>query len=111
MSKANASLLLKAIRIVNQHHDLSDAIYDVRERHGGDDGFEGDSWHHPKVLEYSAAIDTLRAQGALDPLPEDPKTQERSALLAIVKTINLDGLPIAVLRELAELMPSPERSP
>lgn len=61
--------LLAAIRAVNQHHDLGDAVYEVRERHGSDDGFTGDSWTHPTVIAYSKAVEDLRDMGALDPLP------------------------------------------
>lgn len=100
-----AEKLRALIQTVNHYHNLGDAIYDVRSRHGSDDGFEGDSWQHPKVIAYGKAVEELASMGALTPLPEDPKAKERAELLAIVKTINLDGLPIAVLRELAELLP------
>jgi hypothetical protein len=66
--------LIAAIRMVNHYHNLSDAIYDVRERHGHDDGYTGDSWEHPKVLAFGKAVGELKALGALDPLPTKPTT-------------------------------------
>lgn len=54
----------KAIATIDRLHSLGDAIYDVRNRHGGDtvDGvpFTGSSWEHPIVGEYSDAVKVLQ---------------------------------------------------
>lgn len=67
--EARLERVLAAIRTVNEQHDLGDAIYDVRERFGGDpvDGqpFTGSSWEHPTVTRYNDAVTVLRDEGAL----------------------------------------------
>jgi hypothetical protein len=58
-----------AIATINRLHPLGDAIYDVRERFGAEDvegkPYEGNSWHHPKVKEYSDAVGVLKAEGLI----------------------------------------------
>jgi len=54
--------LESVIVVVNELHNLSDAIYDVRER-------EGEGWEGPKVKAYGEAISKLRAllkEGGID---------------------------------------------
>lgn len=54
-----------AIRTINEYHNLGDQVYDVRDNHGGDDGFTGNSWEHPKVKAYGEAVKTLVDEGVL----------------------------------------------
>lgn len=56
--------LLTAIRTVNKHHNLGDAVYDVRSSAAEKmpDGNES-SWNHPDVTEYSQAVLTLTRMG------------------------------------------------
>lgn len=55
-----------AIKTINTHHNLGDAVYDVRERHGGDKvkgrQFKGNSWEHPTVKAYSDAVGVLQKE-------------------------------------------------
>lgn len=61
--------IVVALRTVNEIHSLDDAVYDVRERRGGDDvdgqPYIGNSWEHPTVRRYSDAVTILREEGAL----------------------------------------------
>ena len=55
-----AAEVITAICVVNKHHNLGDAIYDVRARIYDDDpDYKGDSWEHPNVVEYSHAIEVV----------------------------------------------------
>lgn len=74
----NADKLIAAIRTINQHHNLGDAIYDVRERvTSRDPAYKGDSWQHPTVTEYSKALDTVAEEiggwGKPTPLVPTPR--------------------------------------
>lgn len=97
--------LIAAIRVVNHHHNLGDAVYNVRERHGADDGFDGDSWQHPKVIAYSVAVEQLRDMGALDPLPMDPKQAERAVLVNLIKSADFAAMSTTALQEIAAHLP------
>jgi len=55
-----AAEVITAISVVNKHHNLGDAIYDVRARIYDDDpGYKGNSWEHPNVAEYSHAVEVV----------------------------------------------------
>lgn len=56
-----------AIRTIDKHHNLGDAIYDVRSRavETMPDG-PSNSWEHPNVTAYSAACEALRNEGVID---------------------------------------------
>ena len=56
---------LAAITTINRLHDLGDATYAVRERAAEDPNCPDNSWEHPAVLEYSAAVNVLRQGGLL----------------------------------------------
>lgn len=59
----NAKKVAAALRTINRLHDLGDAIYNVRDRVvENDPKFNGNSWDHPTVKEYSDAVQTLRAE-------------------------------------------------
>lgn len=90
MSRVNPTVdaLIADIRIVNHYHNLGDAVYRVREYHGADDGYTGDSWQHPKVIEYSAAVERLRDMGALDPLPPKPITLRKLTATLIAEAFS-----------------------
>lgn len=45
--------LMSCIVVINELHNLGDAIYDVRER-------EGEGWEGPKVTAYGNALKKLR---------------------------------------------------
>lgn len=52
--------IIAAIRTINQHNNLGDAVYMVRDHAvETDPGYTGDSWHHPSVTAYSDAVQTL----------------------------------------------------
>lgn len=53
---AEVRRLRALIEIVNEAHNLGDAVYDVRER-------EGLGWDGPQVTAYTSAIAALRASG------------------------------------------------
>jgi hypothetical protein len=57
--------VLEAIRIINKHHNLGDAVYAVRERAAGDSSYKGDSWRHPNVTAYSDVVKVLHEEGVL----------------------------------------------
>ncbi len=52
--------VIKAIQIINKLHDLEDAVYDVRAALDFSDGFQGNSWDHPRVIAYSDAVKILK---------------------------------------------------
>jgi hypothetical protein len=58
-----------AIATINRLHPLGDAVYEVRERFGGDpvngQPYTGNSWEHPIVKEYSDAVVVLQSEGVL----------------------------------------------
>lgn len=57
--------IVRAIRTINSYHNLGDAIYAVRERAANDQGFEGNTWEHPAVQEYNAAVQLLQEHGVI----------------------------------------------
>lgn len=55
--------IIDAVRVINQHHNLGDAVYNVRESViSRDPAYQGDTWHHPIVNAYSDAVKTLGEQ-------------------------------------------------
>lgn len=65
--------LIAALRVIQQHHNLGDTIYSVRERiYGRDPEFKGVrrySWEHPTIVEYSAAVSVVEKALAASPIP------------------------------------------
>ena len=52
--------LIAALRIVNEHLPLSDAIHQVRDSaRVSDPDFEGSYWDHPSVLAYAFAVEVI----------------------------------------------------
>lgn len=52
--------LREAIKALIEEYHLADYAYDVRGRAvGSQDGFEGNSWDHPKVKRFSEAVSAL----------------------------------------------------
>lgn len=55
--------IVVAIRTINQHHNLGDAIYSVRARAlEHDPGYKGESWQHPMVSAYNDAVQTVERE-------------------------------------------------
>lgn len=52
--------LVAALKTLLVDESIGDFVYTIRDRAAGD-GFVGDSWHHPRVLAYSRAIEVLLA--------------------------------------------------
>jgi len=52
----------EAMKILLKDFHIQDYVYDVRDYHMGEnDGYEGNSWDHPKVKEFLELIKILRA--------------------------------------------------
>lgn len=52
----------EAMKILLKDFHIADYVCDVRDYYRGEeDGYEGDSWDHPKVKEFSEIIKTLEA--------------------------------------------------
>ena len=70
--------LLAACRVLVAEN-ISDEIYSVRSRAGQeDDGYEGNSWDHPRVVAYGDACEVIERFVKANPLPvvippPDPK--------------------------------------
>ena len=68
--------LLNAITVINAHHNLHDAVDDVRRLLPDTElkGFEGSTWRHPAVVQCgSAASEISRHIAAASPKPKHRK--------------------------------------
>lgn len=60
--------LLEALRVLLDVESIGDRVYDVREKAAGDGTFTGNTWDHPRVQAFSAAVQKLEAlRAALTP--------------------------------------------
>ena len=55
--------LKEALTVLLKEESIGDFIYDVRERAGAmNDGHKDSLWDHPRVMRYSDACQTLKAE-------------------------------------------------
>jgi hypothetical protein len=61
--EAKIGRIEEAVKTINKHHNLGDAVYDVRS-HAAESMPDGDgsTWDHPDVKAYSDAVSALQKE-------------------------------------------------